>query len=225
MSAAAITYSFAAAMVAPGVYIPGTLSIHAEELYWEATESHPDFAKVSKKLLRYVDGCPGKWSFHEIRAIYSRRYLLQHTGVEIFLANRTSIMFNFDSNAVVQRVVEVLPRVGIGTGYGLPQTRKISLATGRQLFKWSNMTQRWSANEVSNFEYLMFINTIAGRSYQDLNQYPVFPWILKNYETESIDLNDATNYRDLSKPIGALNPQREAQFKVLSSTDSGKVAN
>jgi len=213
MAVAAITYSFAAAMVAAGVYIPGTLSIHAEELYWEATENHPDYAKVSKKLLCYVDGCPGKWSFHEIRAIYSRRYLLQHTGIEIFLANRTSIMFNFDSNEVVQRVVEVLPRVGIGTGYGLPQTRKISLATGRQLFKWSNMTQRWSASEVSNFEYLMFINTIAGRSYQDLNQYPVFPWILKNYETESIDLNDATNYRDLSKPIGALNPQREAQFK------------
>lgn len=59
----------------------------------------------------------------------------------------------------------------------------------------------------------MFINTIAGRSYQDLNQYPVFPWILTNYESDTIDINDASNYRDLSKPIGALNPQRENQFK------------
>ena len=75
------------------------------------------------------------------------------------------------------------------------------------------MTQRWVAREISNFEYLMFVNTIAGRSCQDLNQYPVFPWILTNYESESIDINDPANYRDLSKPIGALNPQRETSFK------------
>ena len=75
------------------------------------------------------------------------------------------------------------------------------------------MTSRWVAREISNFEYLMFINTIAGRSYQDLNQYPVFPWILTNYESDTIDINDPSNYRDLSKPIGALNQQRENSFK------------
>lgn len=41
-------------------------------------------------------------------------------------------------------------------------TRRISLATPRQLFKSSNMTQRWQRREISNFEYLMFLNTIAG---------------------------------------------------------------
>lgn len=42
-------------------------------------------------------------------------------------------------------------------------SRRISLATPRQLFKSSNMTQRWQRREISNFEYLMFLNTIAGR--------------------------------------------------------------
>lgn len=41
--------------------------------------------------------------------------------------------------------------------------RRISLATPRQLFKSSNMTQRWQRREISNFEYLMFLNTIAGQ--------------------------------------------------------------
>ena len=68
--------------------------------------------------------------------------------------------------------------------------------------------------EISNFEYLMFLNTIAGRTYQDLNQYPVFPWILTNYESDKLDVNDPTNYRDLSKPIAALNPNREELFRV-----------
>jgi hypothetical protein len=37
---------------------------------------------------------------------------------------------------------------------------------------------------------------------------PVFPWILTDYRSESIDLNDPSVYRDLSKPIGALNEDR-----------------
>lgn len=38
-----------------------------------------------------------------------------------------------------------------------------------------------------------------GRTYNDLNQYPVFPWVLTNYESEELDLSQPSNYRDLSK--------------------------
>lgn len=40
--------------------------------------------------------------------------------------------------------------------------------------------------EISNFQYLMHLNTLAGRSYNDLMQYPVFPWILADYDSEVI---------------------------------------
>ena len=40
--------------------------------------------------------------------------------------------------------------------------RSISLASPLQLFKKSNMLARWQKREISNFEYLMFLNTIAG---------------------------------------------------------------
>ncbi|XP_009996674.1 PREDICTED: neurobeachin [Chaetura pelagica] len=160
------------------------------------------------RVLAYTEGLHGKWMFSEIRAVFSRRYLLQNTALEVFMANRTSVMFNFPDQATVKKVVYSLPRVGVGTSYGLPQARRISLATPRQLYKSSNMTQRWQRREISNFEYLMFLNTIAGRTYNDLNQYPVFPWVLTNYESEDLDLTLPGNFRDLSKPIGALNPKR-----------------
>uniref|UniRef100_A0A663M6N4 Neurobeachin n=1 Tax=Athene cunicularia TaxID=194338 RepID=A0A663M6N4_ATHCN len=162
----------------------------------------------SSEVLAYTEGLHGKWMFSEIRAVFSRRYLLQNTALEVFMANRTSVMFNFPDQATVKKVVYSLPRVGVGTSYGLPQARRISLATPRQLYKSSNMTQRWQRREISNFEYLMFLNTIAGRTYNDLNQYPVFPWVLTNYESEELDLTLPGNFRDLSKPIGALNPKR-----------------
>ncbi|XP_029924674.1 neurobeachin a isoform X5 [Myripristis murdjan] len=169
-------------------------------------------ATICLKVLAYSEGLHGKWMFSEIRAVFSRRYLLQNTGLEVFMANRTSVMFNFPDQATVKRVVYSLPRVGVGTSYGLPQARRISLATPRQLFKSSNMTQRWQRREISNFEYLMFLNTIAGRTYNDLNQYPVFPWVLTNYDSEELDLTLPGNFRDLSKPIGALNPKRAAFY-------------
>uniref|UniRef100_A0A7N6BLQ9 Neurobeachin n=1 Tax=Anabas testudineus TaxID=64144 RepID=A0A7N6BLQ9_ANATE len=207
-----VVLSTPAQLVAPVVVARGTLSITTTEIYFEVDEDDPAFKKTDAKVLAYSEGLHGKWMFSEIRAVFSRRYLLQNTGLEVFMANRTSVMFNFPDQATVKRVVYSLPRVGVGTSYGLPQARRISLATPRQLFKSSNMTQRWQRREISNFEYLMFLNTIAGRTYNDLNQYPVFPWVLTNYDSEELDLTLPGNFRDLSKPIGALNPKRAAFY-------------
>ncbi|XP_069738441.1 neurobeachin isoform X3 [Phaenicophaeus curvirostris] len=203
-----VVLSTPAQLIAPVVVAKGTLSITTTEIYFEVDEDDLPFKKIDPKVLAYTEGLHGKWMFSEIRAVFSRRYLLQNTALEVFMANRTSVMFNFPDQATVKKVVYSLPRVGVGTSYGLPQARRISLATPRQLYKSSNMTQRWQRREISNFEYLMFLNTIAGRTYNDLNQYPVFPWVLTNYESEELDLTLPGNFRDLSKPIGALNPKR-----------------
>ena len=124
-----------------------------------------------------------------------------------------SIMFAFSDQSTVKKVVKALPRVGVGIKYGIPQTRRASLMSARQLYRASNMTQKWQRREISNFEYLMFLNTIGGRTYNDLNQYPIFPWVLTNYEDAEIDLGSANNYRDLSRPIGALNQSRRKYFE------------
>ncbi|XP_070683964.1 lipopolysaccharide-responsive and beige-like anchor protein [Pempheris klunzingeri] len=207
-----VNLSTSAQLVAPAVVVKGTLSVTASELYFEVDEDEPGFKTIDPKILAYTEGLHGKWLFTEIRAIFCRRYLLQNTALEIFMANRTAVMFNFPDAATVKKVVHSLPRVGVGTNFGLPQTRRISLATPKQLFKASNMTQRWQRREISNFEYLIFLNTISGRTFNDLNQYPVFPWVITNYDSEELDLTLPSNFRDLSKPIGALNPKRAAFF-------------
>ncbi|XP_070768829.1 lipopolysaccharide-responsive and beige-like anchor protein [Enoplosus armatus] len=207
-----VNLSTSAQLVAPAVVVKGTLSITASELYFEVDEDEPGFKAIDPKILAYTEGLHGKWLFTEIRAVFSRRYLLQNTALEIFMANRTAVMLNFPDAATVKKVVHSLPRVGVGTNFGLPQTRRISLATPKQLFKASNMTQRWQRREISNFEYLIFLNTISGRTFNDLNQYPVFPWVITNYDSEELDLTLPSNFRDLSKPIGALNPKRAAFF-------------
>ena len=40
------------------------------------------------------------------------------------------------------------------------------------------------------------MNTVAGRTYNDLNQYPVFPWVITNYDSHELDLSSPNNFRD-----------------------------
>lgn len=59
----------------------------------------------------------------------------------------------------------------------------------------------------------MNLNTLAGRSYNDLMQYPVFPWIVADYSSPELDLSNPASFRDLSKPMGAQTTERLEQFK------------
>ena len=72
------------------------------------------------------------------------------------------------------------------------------------------ITPAWEQGTLSNFNYIMILNLAAGRTFKDLSQYPIFPWIISNYTKSygELDLQDKKNYRDLSKPIGALTDER-----------------
>lgn len=61
---------------------------------------------------------------------------------------------------------------------------------------------------MSNFDYLMALNTFSSRSFCDLSAYPVFPWVIAEYTEKSYDLNNPDFFRDLSHPVGALNKNR-----------------
>ena len=59
---------------------------------------------------------------------------------------------------------------------------------------------------VSSFDNPTLIrpSSISGRSYNDLNQYPVMPWVLADYSSSSLDLSSPTSFRDLSKPVSII---------------------
>ena len=53
----------------------------------------------------------------------------------------------------------------------------------------------WRNKSLTNWEYITCLNKLAGRSYNDLMQYPVFPFVLADYTSEKINLNDSKIYR------------------------------
>lgn len=65
---------------------------------------------------------------------------------------------------------------------------------------------------MSNFDYLCILNKYSGRTYQDMNQYPVFPWVLAEYKTSSLNLEDKKFFRNLAFPVSI---QSETKRKYI----------
>lgn len=75
--------------------------------------------------------------------------------------------------------------------------------------RWQTRVMRaWQTGSITNYDYLIYLNLAAGRSFNDLTQWPVLPWIVADYTSQTLDLQNPKSFRDLAKPIGALNPAR-----------------
>lgn len=123
------------------------------------------------------------------------------------MVDQTSYFLNFTTKSRNKVFTKILSLQPLNLSYG----------TGRspsELLRSSGLTQKWQNREISNFEYLMQLNTIAGRSYNDLSQYPVLPWILRDYSSSVLDLNDENSFRDLSRPIGVVNVKNEEEVRA-----------
>jgi lysosomal-trafficking regulator len=82
-----------------------------------------------------------------------------------------------------------------------PDTPKLTLAT-----------QQWREGQLSNWEYLSMLNQMSGRTYHDLMQYPIFPWILSDYDSCILNLLDAKNFRKLDRPIAVQHKELESHY-------------
>ena len=153
-----------------------------------------------------------------LQNIYLRRYNLRPTALEFFLINQKNFFIHFDSNLsntnekLCDRIVHKLASLK------LPSINSIfsNLITTRSMetLEISEITKKWIRREISNFDYLMIMNINAGRTYNDLNQYPIFPWVLKDYESQVLDINNPDIFRDFSKPIGIQNPKHIDEVKL-----------
>lgn len=172
------------------------------------------------------------WRWQDVISISKRRFLFRDVAIEIFFTDGRSYLFTNISTAVRDNLfakmlnkaphtsaAHSLPnpedawRFDMLKGFeDSPQGLGSRLGTLFNASPWTSIMKRWQRGEISNFHYLMVVNTMAGRTFNDLTQYPVFPWILADYTSEDLDLEDPRTFRDLSKPMGAQTPNRIQGF-------------
>uniref|UniRef100_A0A8D0HDG0 Neurobeachin-like protein 2 n=1 Tax=Sphenodon punctatus TaxID=8508 RepID=A0A8D0HDG0_SPHPU len=174
--------------------IPGRLEVTTQHIY---------FYDCSIEKEEGI-GFDFKWPLSQIREVHLRRYNLRRSALEIFLIDQTNYFLNFKKE-VRKKVYSRILSVRSPNSYG---TR-----SPQELFKASGLMQKWVNREITNFDYLIQLNTMAGRTYNDLAQYPVFPWVLQDYTSEELDLNNPAVFRDLSKPVGVVNAKNAKAVK------------
>uniref|UniRef100_A0A3P9P259 Neutral sphingomyelinase activation associated factor n=1 Tax=Poecilia reticulata TaxID=8081 RepID=A0A3P9P259_POERE len=169
-------------MVMPLVSNPGHVCVTNENLYFQPLNGHPQHV-IQIKL-------------NEVRRIYKRRHGLRPLGLEVFCSENnlcSDIYLKFYYPADRDEIYYYIATF-------LENHIKEHTAESYML--------QWQRGILSNYEYLLHLNNLADRSCNDLSQYPVFPWVIADYTSTQLDLANSDTFRDLSKPIGALNQER-----------------
>ena len=173
------------------------------------------------------------WVWRDVLSICKRRFLFRDVAIEAFFVDGRSYLLTVASpklrDELYQKLLakaqtpsltslganpEDLWRMeSLRTPEDNPQTFGSRLTSVFASGLSGPATKRWIKGEISNFHYLMLINTMAGRTFNDLTQYPVFPWVLADHTSEELDLTNSKSFRDLTKPMGCQNPERQAEFR------------
>nr|XP_035963586.1 neurobeachin-like protein 2 isoform X3 [Halichoerus grypus] len=198
--------------------IPGLLEITTQHVYFydgsaERVETEEGIGHDFRRPLA------------QLREVHLRRFNLRRSALELFFIDQANYFLNFPSKvggtvasspyqAPRPQPCPIPPHTQVrNQAYSLllrlrpPSQGYLSSRSPQEMLRASGLTQKWVQREISNFEYLMQLNTIAGRTYNDLSQYPVFPWVLQDYVSPTLDLSNPAVFRDLSKPIGVVNPK------------------
>jgi hypothetical protein len=134
----------------------------------------------------------------QLSAVRKRTYVLDTAACEVFFwdggGNIRSIFLLFQNDEMLQKFQSVLDPV--------------FAAKPSALLPLKDAQREWRHGRMSNFDYIMLLNDLAGRSFKNIYQYPVFPWVLSDYNSPKLDLNDPRSFRDLTKPAAALCPSR-----------------
>ena len=129
---------------------------------------------------------------NEIKEIIIRRYLLLWQGVEILMKNGKSYFFNFFHSNHLQTFFSKIEKYF-----------KITVITNlRENFAEQGFQGKWKNNKISSYEFLLAINKYASRSFIEPTQYPVFPWVLLEYQQmNSNNIKVSLHYRDFKYPV------------------------
>ena len=108
--------------------------------------------------------------YSDIEEIIERRSLYMWQGIEIFLKNGKSYIFNMLTDDNYNNMVK-----------SFKNNKNILFREKDFLSKTSLITDNWREKKLNTYQYLLFINKYGSRSLNDTSQYYIFPWILMDF--------------------------------------------
>ena len=153
-------------------------------------------------------------NYTDIEEIIIRTFVYNEQAFEIFLQNGKSYMFNLYQEAFLNTLLKQLESK-------IPSN--LIIRDPKSFFEKNDFTKKWENNEISTYQYLLYINKYSGRTYNDLNQYPIFPWIF--LETNFEKTKGVPHFRDMNYCIAAQSEKGKEKGKhnYITSMDKKKT--
>ena len=84
-----------------------------------------------------------------------------------------------------------------------------------------SLTRAWQRGELSNFDYLMELNLLAGRRLGDLTRYPLLPWVLDMTEPPQAGINNSKVSASIMRSVAEQMPTSSASLAVHADPPPG----
>ena len=159
--------------------------------------------------------------YANIKYIFQRQYFYDETALEIFTKQNKNYFFNFQTDKDLAQFKNDIIHHGTFSeikadnykGKKIIGYQQISSKSKKKALNITNQMEKWQTYSISTMEYLMWLNIYAGRSFNDLTQYPVFPWLITNYSEESQELSIKKDLRHLNIPMGMMDLTEKSQSR------------
>lgn len=109
--------------------------------------------------------------------------------IEFFLTNQSSFLFHFNDVTSYFRFLDILRNK-------CSFFQKFKTFEGPEYFKIQRFTQQWEEGQISNFDYLLWINICSGRTFHDLSSYPLFPYVIATFNDNELQFNKCDSFRN-----------------------------
>ena len=193
---ATVIFSCNCELVTPGAVVAGTFELTHSWITFTPDVARSQLRKTSRDDSSEISRLCAEsryWETGELTELHARRYLLRDTALECFFTCDSPVFFNFPPPQPV--TAEVYKAVMSLKSQRLHKLNVHYLNDAGRVLQRYQIQEDWVQRRISNFEYLMSLNSFAGRSFNDLTQYPVFPWVLKDYSSEHLQLDNPESYR------------------------------
>lgn len=156
-------------------------------------------------------------NYINIEAIMTRSFLYNFQAFEIFLKNGKSYFFNLfkpENLDLFYETIENLTKNKLNIDLQIIKDYK-------NHFLKQEYTKKWSTNEITTYQYLLYVNNYSGRSFNDMSQYPIFPWLF--FTPEKKDNKYIPTYRNMSYFIQS--QEEEGKNKAIELYEMSKEEN
>jgi len=146
--------------------------------------------------------------YKDIKEIIARRYIYGYRAFEIFLKNGKSYYFNLYSEENLSKLFKVMEKLVINKKYNFEIIKE-----PLKYFNQKKYNEEWEKDKISTYQYLLYVNKFSSRSFNDINQYPVFPWIF--LDTKNIKDCNFPKFRNMEHPISILSDDDLDETKIF----------